>query len=134
MRYCLTRLCVLLVAFSVLFTGISVGHAAGVHPGGKGHAALGLHGVHQQGPSQASTLHQQAECQEKTDVAGKTGTTKNNGTEGCCHIACFPSVAPRDFLDLSKHVFDANRFVSPYDETAASTDPEGRLRPPRLPV
>lgn len=128
----LSKFCALMLAFSVLFSGISVGHAAGHHPVSKGNAAHGEQTVHSQGMALLSSPHQKADCQETTDGVGKTGTKKSKGTDGCCHIACFPSVAAKDGLDLSSHLFDAKRYLSPYDETAVSADPEGRLRPPRF--
>jgi hypothetical protein len=127
----LSRLCILLIAFSVLFAGISLGHAAG-HSDVNGFTTNGETFAHHQAPSSSSAQHQKAECQEEEAGSDPAGTTKHKANDGCCHIACFPSVAPRDILELSEHVFKATGFVPAYDETAVSADPEGRLRPPRF--
>tara|TARA_B100000513_G_scaffold150750_1_gene70615 strand:- start:17 stop:388 length:372 start_codon:yes stop_codon:yes gene_type:complete len=121
-----------MVAFSVLFAGISVGHAAILHSEGSVNAVHGVPTAHQQDMVVTSASDQKVDCQASAKGAGETGNSKHKSTDGCCHIACFPSVAPQDVLDLSKHVFNAKRFLSPFDETAASADPEGRLRPPRV--
>lgn len=123
----LAKLCILLMAFSVIFAGISTGYAAGKQYG-NAHPVTQTGEHAHDGLSMASDHDHKPECVD----GDKAGPAKQSPTNGCCHVASFPSVAPNDGLTLSRHVFTSVRLVMPDDETAASNNPEGQLRPPRL--
>lgn len=128
MRRRLSQLCVLFVAISVIFAGMSAGHAAGAPDCTKHHLAhdghMALHGV----AATSAHLHAAAFAMAVTDGAG---TATHGATDGCCHVASFPSAAPNDVMGLPLQIARTERPKPPYDESAIATDPEGQLRPPR---
>ena len=130
MRCGFLRICSLLLAVSVLFAGMSAGHAAGFQGGGHVHVAHFGAGA-SDGTHLNSSPQHKADCDKPSEEKAGAGNKSSGGMDGCCHVACFPSVAAQDLSDLSAHVFEAERLVLPHDEAVVSNNPQEQFRPPR---
>ena len=108
MRCGFLRICSLLLAVSVLFAGMSAGHAAGFQGGGHVHVAHFGAGA-SDGTHLNSSPQHKADCDKPSEEKAGAGNKSSGGMDGCCHVACFPSVAAQDLSDLSAHVFEAER-------------------------